>query len=73
MSVCACVFCPQSFSHPHPRVACGAQVAEYQTAPEKAFRVFDFLVGVALKKLQFKASPGKVNAALRAQLTTPRA
>ena len=49
------------------------QVAEFQAAPEKAFRVFDFLVGVALKKLQFKASPGKVNAALRAQLTTPRA
>jgi hypothetical protein len=36
--------------------------------PEKEFRVFDFLVGAALKLLNFKASPNKVNAALKLKL-----
>ncbi len=44
------------------------EVDELRRAPS-AFRIFDFLVGCALKKLKFKASPAKVASVMRSKLS----
>jgi Asp-tRNA(Asn)/Glu-tRNA(Gln) amidotransferase B subunit len=49
----------------HPK-----QVHEFMTT--NATRIFDFMVGVALKKLQFKVSPTKVADAMKQQLLSTR-
>jgi hypothetical protein len=45
------------------------QVDEFRRNPSSV-RVFDFLVGVALKMLKFKVAPKKVAAAMRSQVAT---